>query len=85
MPIGDWRYHTRVPREIRQQAAAAQFGDPEWFVPALEAPAQYPESARDFLAEATRRLVAEAPDLVEPGDRQALKEYDSEAKGPETE
>lgn len=78
MALGDWRYRTHVPLEIQQQAAVDNLGDPEWYMPALEAPSQYPESARVFLAEATRRLATEAPDLLDPADVAALKEYDAE-------
>jgi hypothetical protein len=76
--IGDWRYRSRVPKEIQQQAAAGQLGDPEWFSPALEAPAQYPESARIFLVAATKRLAQKAPDKLEPGALEAIDQLESE-------
>jgi len=78
MALGDWRYRTRVPQEIQQQAAADALGDPEWYIPALEAPAQYPDSARVFLAAATKRLAAEAPELLQPGDLEAISQFEAE-------
>lgn len=67
-----------MPQEIRQQAAADSLGDPEWYVPAIEAPAQYPESARVFLAAATKRLAAEAPELLHPADLDAIGQFEAE-------
>jgi hypothetical protein len=78
MALGDWRYRTRVPQEIRQQAAADSLGEPEWYVPALEAPSQFPESARVFLAAATKRLAVEAPELLQPADLDAIGQFEAE-------
>jgi len=79
MGLGDWRYRTRVPRTV--QLAIDRLGaPPEWYLPSLEMPAQYPDSARSFLAEGARRLKVEAPHFLTPRDIAMLEEYDSAAE-----
>lgn len=49
LPLGDWFYRTRVPREVQVFAEDEKLSLPDTYVDSGEAPPYYPDSLRAFL------------------------------------
>jgi hypothetical protein len=75
MAFGDARYKARVAPETRAFALHENLGDPEWFVPGVEAAPYYPDAFRQFVSYAAEQLLAsgrpEAAARISMGDEGA--------------